>query len=109
MTVDILAALAYGTIAVIGGIVGYIRANSKISLVSGSFCGLLLIFAAVMQLQGQTWGLLLAAAVTAGLAGLLVFFAFRLAKTRKFLPAGLMTVLGMLALAVMVHALAAKK
>ncbi len=106
MTVDIVAALAYGTIAIIGGIVGYIRADSKISLVSGSFCGLLLIFAAVMQLQGQTWGLLLAAAVT---AGLLVFFAFRFAKTRKFLPAGLMTVLGMLTLAVMVNALAAKK
>jgi uncharacterized membrane protein (UPF0136 family) len=34
---------------------------------------------------------------------LVVFFAFRLAKTRKFMPAGLMTILGMLALALMVN------
>jgi uncharacterized membrane protein (UPF0136 family) len=36
-------------------------------------------------------------------AVLVVVFAFRLAKTRKFIPAGLMTILGMLALAVMVN------
>ncbi|MBC6436143.1 hypothetical protein FM036_45110, partial [Nostoc sp. HG1] len=34
---------------------------------------------------------------------LVVVFAVRLAKTRKFMPAGLMTILGVLALGVMVR------
>ncbi|MEH1813714.1 MAG: TMEM14 family protein, partial [Nostoc sp.] len=60
--------------------------------------------AAYFQLQGQTWGAILAVLVT---AVLVVVFAFRLAKTRKFMPAGLMTILGMLALAVMVNQMVA--
>lgn len=99
MTLGTLVALAYGIIVMIGGIIGYLKAGSVASLVSGSFSGLLLVFAGVIQLHGKTWGSILAAIVT---AILLVFFAFRLAKSRKFMPAGLMTILGMIALAVMV-------
>lgn len=57
-----------------------------------------------VQLQGQTWGLILAAVVT---TVLVVFFAFRLAKTRKFMPAGLMIILGIVALAMIVYQLVA--
>ncbi|MFN6464770.1 MAG: TMEM14 family protein [Nostoc sp. DedVER02] len=106
MNLSIIAAFAYGILAIAGGIIGYIQARSKVSLVSGSISGLLLILAAYFQLQGQTWGLILAALVT---AVLVVVFAVRLAKTRKFMPAGLMTILGMLALAVMVSQIAALK
>ncbi|MFS0516774.1 TMEM14 family protein [Nostoc sp. UIC 10607] len=100
MNLSIIAAFAYGILAIIGGIIGYIQATSKVSLLSGSISGLLLILAAYFQLQGQTWGSILAVIVT---AVLVVVFAFRLAKTRKFMPAGLMTILGMLSLAVMVN------
>ncbi len=100
MKLGIIAALVYGILALIGGIVGYIQASSKVSLISGTISGLLLIFAAFLQLQGQAWGLIVAAFVT---AALVVFFALRLAKTRKFMPAGLMTILGVLALALMVN------
>jgi uncharacterized membrane protein (UPF0136 family) len=41
------------------------------------------------------------AAVITGI--LVVFFALRLAKTRKFMPAGLMIIFGMLALTVLVN------
>ncbi len=99
MNLSIIAAFAYGILAIAGGIIGYIQATSKVSLISGSISGLLLILAAYFQLQGQSWGLILAVIVT---AVLVVVFAVRLAKTRKFMPAGLMTILGMLALAVMV-------
>jgi len=44
-----------------------------------------------MQLQGQTWGLILAMVVT---AVLILAFVIRLAKTRKFMPAGLMLLIG---------------
>lgn len=99
MNLSIIAAFAYGILAIAGGIIGYIQATSKVSLISGSISGLLLILAAYFQLQGQSWGSILAVIVT---AVLVVVFAVRLAKTRKFMPAGLMTILGMLALAVMV-------
>lgn len=96
----IIAAIAYGIIAIAGGIIGYVQAGSKASLISGSISGLLLIFASVMQLQGQAWGLTLAAIIT---AILIIVFAIRLAKTRKFMPAGLMAILGLLALVVIAN------
>jgi uncharacterized membrane protein (UPF0136 family) len=100
MSLSIVAALSYGILAIVGGIIGYRQANSQVSLLSGSISGLLLVFAAYFQFQGQTWASILAVGVT---AVLVAFFAFRLAKTRKFMPAGLMVVLGTLALAVMVN------
>ncbi|MBD2355596.1 hypothetical protein H6G41_13380 [Tolypothrix sp. FACHB-123] len=99
MTLSIIAAFVYGILALIGGVMGYVQAQSKVSLISGSISGLLLIFAAFMQLNGQLWGLLVAALVT---AALVVFFCLRLAKTRKFMPAGLMASLGMVALVLIV-------
>jgi uncharacterized membrane protein (UPF0136 family) len=102
MNLSIVVAIAYGTLAIIGGIIGYLQARSQVSLLSGIVSGLLLIFAAYLQLQGNTWGLILAIVVT---AMLVVVFAFRLNKTRKFIPAGLMTILGMLSLAVLVNQL----
>ncbi|BAY63055.1 hypothetical protein NIES22_31320 [Calothrix brevissima NIES-22] len=99
MTLGIFAAFVYGTLALIGGIMGYVQAQSKVSLISGSISGLLIVFAGVMQLNGQLWGLLLATVVT---AALVVFFCLRLAKTRKFMPSGLMASLGMVALVLMV-------
>lgn len=100
MNLSIIAAFAYGILAIAGGIIGYTQARSRVSLLSGSISGFLLILAAYFQLQGQTWGLILALLVT---SVLVVVFAFRLAKTRKFMPAGLMTILGMVALAMMVN------
>ncbi|MBD2436077.1 TMEM14 family protein [Nostoc sp. FACHB-110] len=102
MNLGIIAALAYGILAIVGGIIGYVQARSQVSLISGIVSGLLLILAAYFQLQGQSWGLILAAVVT---GVLVVVFAGRLAKTRKLMPAGLMTGLGVLALVVMVHQL----
>jgi uncharacterized membrane protein (UPF0136 family) len=106
MNLSIVAAICYGILAIIGGIIGYIQAASKVSLFSGGISGLLLIFAAYCQIQGQTWGLILAAFITAILVAV---FAFRLTKTRKFMPAGLMIIAGMLALAVMVSEIFASR
>ncbi|MEH1791166.1 TMEM14 family protein [Nostoc sp.] len=106
MNLSIIAAFLYGILAIAGGIIGYTQARSRVSLLSGSISGLLLILAAYLQLQGQTWGSILAVLVS---GVLVVVFAFRLAKTRKFMPAGLMTILGMLSLVVMVNQMVALK
>lgn len=102
MNPGIIAAIAYGILAIVGGIIGYMQAQSKASLISGTISGLLLILGGVMQLQGQAWGLILATVVT---AVLVIVFTVRLTKTRKFMPAGLMIVLGVAALMVMVKQL----
>ncbi|HCF26964.1 MAG TPA: hypothetical protein DEV81_07085 [Cyanobacteria bacterium UBA11049] len=98
MNPGVVAAIAYGILAIVGGIIGYVQAKSKASLISGIVSGLLLIIAGVVQLQGQGLGLILAIVVT---IALIIVFAMRLAKTRKFMPAGLMTALGVAALVVM--------
>lgn len=98
MNLGVVAAIAYGILAIVGGIIGYVQAKSKASLISGSISGSLLVFAGVMQLQRQSWAQFLAIAVT---LVLVIVFTTRLAKTRKFMPAGLMTALGVAALIVM--------
>ncbi|WP_009634366.1 TMEM14 family protein [Synechocystis sp. PCC 7509] len=100
--IGIITAIAYGVLALIGGIIGYVQAQSKASLISGSISGLLLIVAGVMQLQGQEAGLILATVIT---SVLLIVFAIRLTKTRKFMPAGLMSLLGIVSLGLMVSEL----
>jgi uncharacterized membrane protein (UPF0136 family) len=90
-----IAAIAYGILALVGGIIGYIQVKSKMSLISGVISGVLLIVGGMAQLQGMTWGSTLAAIVT---AVLIVVFVMRLTKTRKFMPAGLMAIAGVFAL-----------
>lgn len=99
MNTAIIAAIAYGIIAIVGGIIGYTQARSTASLISGIISGLLLIFGAVLYLQGQAWGFTLALIVT---AILVVVFTIRFVKTRKFMPAGLMLTLGVLTLVIMI-------
>lgn len=100
MILSVVSAILYGVLAIVGGIIGYRKAGSKISLFSGVISGLLLIISGLVVLQGKTWGLTLGATVV----GILVIvFAFRLVKTRKIMPAGLMTVLGLLVLLLMLN------
>mgnify|MGYP001794000504 CR=1 FL=1 len=103
---SIIASSAYGTLAIIGGIIGYQSAGSKVSLISGTISGLFLLVGAYLQLQGQNLGLTLAVIIT---SVLIIVFAIRFFKTRKLMPAGLMVVLGLVSLAVMLPELGAIK
>jgi uncharacterized membrane protein (UPF0136 family) len=100
MNLGIIASLGYGILTMVGGMIGYILSKSNVSLLSGCISGILLLFAAYLQFIGIIWGLILAGVVT---TVLVVVFALRLAKTRKFMPAGLMLFFGVLTLAVMVN------
>ena len=93
-----IVAIAYGIFVGIGGAIGYAQAKSKASLISGSISSVLLLVAGVMQLQGSNIGLFIALVVT---ALLVVVFAIRLVKTRKFMPAGLLTIAGVVTLAIL--------
>lgn len=81
----------YAALSIVGGILGYQKAGSKPSLISGVITGILLLIAGVGLVQAQLWGLWLAIAVT---LLLVIVFIYRLLKTRRFMPAGLMVAVG---------------
>lgn len=81
----------YIVLLVAGGLVGYLKAKSQISLYMA------LGFAAALALCGIQ--VLPRRAVDWLMAALLIVFALRLAKTKRLMPAGLMLGLTILALA----------
>jgi uncharacterized membrane protein (UPF0136 family) len=83
----------YIVLLVVGGLVGFLKAGSKVSLyMSVGFAAVLALCAAkVINSETRLADILLAV--------LLVVFAIRLTKTKKFMPAGLMLVLTIVALA----------
>ena len=82
----------YIVLLLVGGLMGFVKAGSKVSLISSvGFAVALAICGYGPVPQGS-----LLVMVLQGL--LLVVFIARLAKTRKFMPAGLMVVVTVLAL-----------
>jgi uncharacterized membrane protein (UPF0136 family) len=82
----------YIVLLVIGGLIGFLKAKSEVSLImSVAFAAALSLCAAGVIFQPYVADLLLAA--------LLVVFGMRLVKTKKFMPAGLMLVITILVLA----------
>lgn len=82
----------YIVLLVIGGLIGFFKAKSKVSLIMAvAFAAALSLCAAGIVSQSYVADLLLAA--------LLVVFGMRLAKTKKFMPSGLMLVVTLVALA----------
>lgn len=94
MTLSAIAAIAYGLLALIGGIWGYTKAGSQTSLVSGVISGVLLLIGGGAQAQGYTWGWPLSVVIT---VLLVIVFTIRFIKTRKVMPAGVMIGAGVLA------------
>lgn len=74
----------YIVLLLVGGLMGYLKAGSKVSLVTSvAFALALILFGYAPVLYGRE--------IVIGLqVVLLIVFALRLAKTRKFMPAGLM-------------------
>jgi uncharacterized membrane protein (UPF0136 family) len=82
----------YIVLLVVGGLIGFLKAGSKPSLIASVvFAALLALCALNLIFRPYVADILLAA--------LLVVFGLRLSKTRKFMPAGLMLVLTIAVLA----------
>ncbi|HLX72030.1 MAG TPA: TMEM14 family protein [Verrucomicrobiae bacterium] len=81
----------YIVLLVVGGLIGFLKGKSQVSLMmSVVFAALLALCALGIVFQHYVADILLAA--------LLVVFAWRLTKTKKFMPAGLMLILTLAAL-----------
>ena len=82
----------YIVLLVAGGLVGFFKAGSKASLIaSAAFAAALILCAIRVIFEPYVADIILAV--------LLVFFAMRLSKTKKFIPNGLMIVLTIATLA----------
>ena len=90
-----IAIIIYGILAIVGGIIGYKTAQSKVSLTSGTISGVLLLLGGIASFLEQSWGLILATIIS---AILVIVFLVRLGKTKKFMPAGLMVIAGIVVL-----------
>lgn len=79
-----------------GGLIGFLKAGSKVSLITSAIAAAVLVATTNHRVFQPGFANALADAV---MAALLVVFAVRLAKTKKFMPSGLMLVITVAALA----------
>lgn len=82
----------YIVLLVIGGLIGFLKSGSKVSIITSViFAALLSLCALRVIFQPYVADILLAA--------LLIVFGIRLSKTKKFMPSGLMVALTLVTLA----------
>jgi uncharacterized membrane protein (UPF0136 family) len=86
----------YVVLLLVGGLIGFLKAGSKVSLIASAVSAALLIIASIPSLLQPGIRDILVQTI---LAALLVIFAVRLTKTKKFMPSGLMLILTLVTLA----------
>lgn len=86
----------YIVLLLVGGLIGFLKAKSPVSLIMSAAFAAALVLCAVPGVFEVGFRRNLANIL---MAALLVVFSLRLAKTKKFMPAGLMLVLTIVALA----------
>jgi len=89
----------YAVLLAVGGVIGYVKAGSRPSLIAGLLSAIVVALALGLSFRNHWWG------VTLGLllsVSLFVLFGYRYAaKTRKFMPSGLLAVASLVVIAVM--------
>ena len=85
------AVVIYGALVALGGLMGYLKARSLPSLVLGLLFGVALILSALFAGEGGAVPEALPLWLVLGLTALSLY---RLKVTRRFMPAGLLVLLG---------------
>ena len=88
----------YIVLLLVGGMIGFLKAGSKISLITSAIAAALLVLSTMPGVLAPTFRRNLANVI---MAALLIVFAIRLTKTKKFMPSGMMLVLTLAALALL--------
>ena len=92
----------YGVIMILGGIAGFARVGSKASLISGVGFGLMLLLSGIGVWNGSQNSLIMAILIA---LLLVVLFAIRYVKKRRFMPAGVLAILSLVAIVLFTRAL----
>ena len=85
-----LVVLIYALFILVGGMMGFLKSHSHMSLIMGTISGLLLMAASYGIYHSSNWGLFLGFIVT---ALLMFFFGYRFFLNQSFFPGSLMTLL----------------
>jgi uncharacterized membrane protein (UPF0136 family) len=85
--------IIFGLLTIVGGVLGYVKAGSTVSIIAGSISGIALIVAALLLPGNVVLGLAIAGLVSILLAGR---FIPAFMKTGAVMPAGLMSVLSVI-------------
>ncbi len=83
----------FGVLSIVGGVMGYVKAQSMASLIAGGGAGLLLIGAGALIATKTQPGLILGLLVSLALAGR---FVPAYLNKQVFMPAGLMAILSVI-------------
>lgn len=95
MKITAILFLVYGLTLLMGGTIGYIKAQSMISLLSGLIFGLIIIASGTSLLNGSSWGLMVGTITTALLS---IIFIVRFLNSYKWMPAGIMMIVSLVVL-----------
>jgi uncharacterized membrane protein (UPF0136 family) len=93
--------IIFGLLTIAGGVMGYLRAGSTISLIAGSISGVLLLVAAFLVPSHAVAGLALGGIVSLLLIG---YFLPAFFRTGRMMPAGMMSILSILGIAFAIFA-----
>jgi uncharacterized membrane protein (UPF0136 family) len=93
-----IALLLYAIIIAAGGIMGYVAAQSMVSLVNGLVAAVILLIGLAVSFKNPTAGFGLSAVVALALG---VFFAYRFFTTGKWMPGGVTMILSAVAFVLM--------
>jgi uncharacterized membrane protein (UPF0136 family) len=85
-----ISMLVYGILILGGGVFGFLKAKSKASLIAGLISGALMITAYSVSNRNVRQGFLFGAIICSVLSAV---FLMRLAKTKKFMPSGMLLIL----------------
>ena len=96
----------FGVLTILGGVMGFVKAGSKASLIAGGVSGALILVAAWLVMSGRVQNGLILGLVVSSLLEVRFFPAF--VKTKKPMPAGMMAVLSMIGTVLSVLALVRK-
>ena len=77
----------YALLLIAGGLVGYLKAGSRPSLIAGGVSGVLALLALAQSFQSPVWAFREGVVLAVALA---LVFGMRLRKTGKFMPSGML-------------------
>ena len=98
--VGLIVLIVYAVLLIVGGVMGFVKAKSRPSLIAGVGSGIIAAIAAWISATynedgGYSLALLLAIV-------LFLFFGYRASVSRKFMPGGLLAVASVVVIGVMV-------
>ena len=85
--------IIFGLLTIAGGVVGYVKAGSVVSIIAGSIAGILLLVAVFLLPEHRVAGLATALVISLLLAAQ---FVPKFLRTGRVMPAGMMSVLSVI-------------